>query len=50
MVGRDAVRIFSALCMGEIPEKTSSLWVAPKGFKSNVLELINHEIDIQNQS
>ena len=49
-IGRDAGQIFSALCIGEVPEATLSLWVAPKEFKSKVLEFIALEINRQHQA
>lgn len=42
-VGKDAMEIFAALCMGEIPVNKESLWVAPNGFKSNVIKEIEEE-------
>ena len=46
-VGKDANQIFHELCMGELPENIKSLWAAPKSFKSNVLRLIQEEIEFQ---
>ena len=46
-VGRDASSVFSALCMGEVVERTESLWVAPNCFLTNVLSMIDREIGAQ---
>lgn len=49
-VGRDAAAVFTALCMGEVVERTESLWVAPNCFLSNVLSMIEREIGAQRTS
>ena len=42
--GRDAEAVFAALMQGEVPPETSALWIAPRSFKSRVLELMDREI------
>ena len=42
-VGRDAAAAFEALVLGRAPERTETLMIAPEGFKSRVLELLEAE-------
>ena len=42
--GRDAEAAFSALQDEEIPPEGKSLWIAPRGFKSRVMEMLDREI------
>ena len=42
--GRDAEAAFTALSNGELPPVTESLWFAPLGFKSRVLDFLDQEI------
>lgn len=46
-VGRDASDIFSALCVGETVDSTRTLWAAPNCYLSNLLALIDKEIEMQ---
>ncbi|MBQ1466605.1 MAG: polyphosphate kinase 1 [Eubacteriaceae bacterium] len=39
-VGKDACALFDALATGEIPDAGSTLLIAPAGFKSRILELM----------
>lgn len=48
-VGRDAIRVFNNLAIGEITEQTDALWVAPHCYRSHVLELLDREIAVQKQ-
>ena len=43
-VGRDAAAVFEALSLGQTPEATQALWVAPRSYRSRVLELVEREI------
>ena len=43
-VGRDAEATFAALSGGELPPETQELWIAPRSFKSRVMELLDREI------
>ena len=43
-VGREAEDTFAALANGELPPETRSLWIAPRSFKSRVMELLDREI------
>ena len=43
-VGRDGETTFAALISGEIPPEANSLWVAPRSFKSRVIEMLDREI------
>jgi len=43
-IGLDAASVFDSLAIGEVPGKTESLWVAPDGFKSNLLAMLDKEI------
>lgn len=45
-MGKDATRVFQALCVGEVVESTERLWVAPNCFESNVLRYIQEQIDL----
>ncbi|MBQ2896450.1 MAG: polyphosphate kinase 1 [Oscillospiraceae bacterium] len=42
-VGEDAAAVFAALEKGEAPPETEKLWVAPLGYKSRLLELLERE-------
>ncbi|MBR1456027.1 MAG: polyphosphate kinase 1 [Oscillospiraceae bacterium] len=42
--GEDAEAVFAALLHGEVPPEAHTLWIAPLGFKSRVLELLDREI------
>lgn len=42
-IGLDAVKTFESLENGEIPKMTEKLWVAPMGFKSRMIELLERE-------
>ena len=44
-IAADAARIFRALALGNLPEATEELLVAPKGLKPRVLALIARETD-----
>ncbi len=44
-VGRDAAQVFEALATGQVPAETEALWVAPKSFRSRVLEFLEREIE-----
>ncbi len=46
-VGLDASDVFNGLSMGETVEQTRSLWVAPNCFRTNVIQLIDREIEVQ---
>ena len=46
-IGADASHMFSSVSMGNPPSQTDSLWVAPYGFKPNVLKMIDEEIERQ---
>lgn len=48
-VGRDAIRVFNNLSIGETTEHTNTLWVAPHCYRSHVLELLDREIAVQKQ-
>lgn len=48
-VGRDAIRVFNNLSIGETTEHTDTLWVAPHCYRSHVLELLDREIAVQKQ-
>ena len=43
-VGRDGETAFAALLSGEIPPEAKSLWIAPRSFKSRVIEMLDREI------
>ena len=43
-VGRDAEATFAALAGGELPPETQELWIAPRSFKSRVMELLDREL------
>ena len=43
-VGRDAAQTFEALATGQVPGETEALWVAPRSYRSRVLELLEREI------
>ncbi len=43
-IGRDAIRLFRALCLGEPEVATDRLWVAPKTFLPRLLEQLDEEI------
>ena len=43
-VGRDGETAFAALLSGEIPPEANSLWIAPRSFKSRVIEMLDREI------
>ena len=43
-VGEDAEAVFAALSNGELPPETEALWIAPRSFKSRVMELLDREI------
>ena len=42
--GRDAEATFRALLDGELPPEAHTLWIAPRSFKSRVLEYMDREI------
>ena len=42
--GRDAEATFQALLGGELPPEAQTLWIAPKSFKSRVMEYLDREI------
>ncbi|MDD6159183.1 MAG: polyphosphate kinase 1 [bacterium] len=42
-VGQDASAVFDALALGEVPAAADRLWVAPEGYKSRVLEMLERE-------
>ena len=42
--GKDAEATFLALEQGELPPEAHSLWVAPRSFKSRVIEYLDREI------
>lgn len=46
-IGEDASNMFKALCLGEVVDSTKSLWIAPNCYKSNLLKLIDEEIEYQ---
>lgn len=46
-VGRDAIKVFNNLSIGETTEETESLWVAPHCYRTHVLELLDREIEVQ---
>lgn len=46
VIGKDAAETFSKMCMEEFIENTVSILVAPKFLKSEVLQLMNDEINI----
>lgn len=48
-VGRDGIRVFNNLSIGETTEHTDTLWVAPHCYRSHVLELLDREIAVQKQ-
>ncbi len=48
-VGLDANDLFKALCLGEVVEKSRSLWIAPNCFKTNVIKCIDEEIEYHEQ-
>ena len=43
-VGLDAEAAFTALMNGELPPAGNSLWIAPKGFKPRLLDLLDQEM------
>ncbi|MCL2019039.1 MAG: polyphosphate kinase 1 [Oscillospiraceae bacterium] len=43
-IGSDASLVFNALSVGATVANTSALWVAPKGLKTRVVEMIDTEI------
>lgn len=42
-VGRDAAKAFRALAVGETVGETETLWIAPEGYKSRLLALIDEQ-------
>ncbi|MGN1015212.1 MAG: polyphosphate kinase 1 [Butyricicoccus sp.] len=46
-VGLDASDVFNALSMGETVERTRALWAAPNCFRTNLMDLIEREIEVQ---
>ena len=44
-VGRDAAQTFEALATGQTPPETEALWVAPKSYRTRVLEFIEKETE-----
>ena len=44
VIGRDAIRLFRALCLGEPEVETERLWVAPKTFLPRLLAQLDEEI------
>ena len=42
--GRDAEAVFAALSAGELPPETESLWIAPRSFKTRVMDFLDREI------
>ena len=42
--GLDAEAAFAALIEGELPPEAHTLWVAPRSFKSRVLEMLDREL------
>ena len=43
-VGKEAEAVFAALVNGQIPPEVSSLWIAPRTFKTRVLAFLDQEI------
>ena len=43
--GKDAEATFQALEQGDLPPEAHSLWVAPRSFKSRVIEYLDREIE-----
>ena len=44
-VAQDAEMVFAALEAGEFPPEANALWVAPLSFKSNLLKMLDREIE-----
>ena len=44
VIGRDAIRLFRALCLGEPEVETERLWVAPKSVLPRLLAQLDEEI------
>ena len=42
-VGQDAAAAFDALALGQTPPETQTLWIAPRSFRSRVLEYLERE-------
>ena len=42
-VGRDAAKAFRAFAMGETVGETEKLWIAPEGYKSRLLQMIDEQ-------
>ncbi len=43
-VGLDAEAVFEALAAGQIPPEGKAMWVAPRSFKTRVLEMLDQEM------
>ena len=43
-IGRDAIRLFRALCLGDPEVESDALWVAPKSFLPRLLAQLDQEI------
>ncbi len=48
-IGTDASIVFNTLSVGTVVTSTNALWVAPKGLKSKVIEMIDTEITYKNE-
>lgn len=49
IVGADAAAFFNNLCLGNLEGDYEKLWVAPSGFKSNIINGIDEQIRLASQ-
>lgn len=44
-IGEDGSNMFRQLCLGEVVTDTKELWIAPNCYKTNLMEMIDSEIE-----